>query len=68
MRIVRGDDGREKMCVESPSALLSVDCSAIVLIGVCSEMVRVEGHGGIASSVTRRVFMLVAELELEFLR
>ena len=24
-RIVRGDDGREKMCVESPSALLSVD-------------------------------------------
>ena len=24
-RIVRGDDGRENMCVESPSALLSVD-------------------------------------------
>jgi hypothetical protein len=67
-RIVRGDDGREKMCVESPSALLRVDCSAIVLIGVCGEVVRVEGHEGMILSVTRRVFMLVAESELELLR
>ena len=67
-RIVRGDDGCEKMCVESSSALLSVDCSAIVLIGVCGEMVRVEGHEGMILSVTRRVFMLVVESELELLR
>ena len=67
-RIVRGDDGREKMCVESPSTLLRVDCSAIVLIGVCGEMVGVEGHEGMILSVTRRVFMLVAESELELLR
>ena len=66
-RIVRGDDGHENMCVESPGALLRVDCSAIVLIGVCGEMVRVEGHEGMFSLVTRRVFMLVAESELELL-
>ena len=64
---MRGDDGRENMCVESLSALLSIDCSAIVLIGVCGEMVRVEGHEGMILSVTRRVFMRVAESELEFL-
>jgi hypothetical protein len=66
--VVRGDDGREKTKVEPSNTLLGVDCAAIVLVGVGGELVRVVGHGMIVSSVTRRVFMLLAVSELEFLR
>jgi hypothetical protein len=67
-RIVRGDDGREKTSVEPSSALLSVDCAAIVLVGVCSELVGVVGHVMFVLSMTRRVFMLLAVSELELLQ
>ena len=55
------------------SDLLGVDCSAIVLIGVASELVRNVwcewgiGHRGFVLLVVWMVFMLLGVSELEFL-